>query len=609
MPSALMQSVVQRDVALRSTSGFLSSALTTVAVLVAVMAAIVFAPAARAQDSTGDAAVDSSQWQKALGLIPIQDGGRLMPLDTFARRLAVDLTGRATWREGKGPEGFSGRPAIELFADLIARPQEVFRSPLIAINHEELKREIGFDPDRKFFSPQEIMRAEPLHQLVGAMRERMAEDSNAKPSAIERKAAKVQNAAMAVAMFQRDRQFPLIPRTDSEIYATVGTATAEPGYEDVQAALWDFRTAYLTGDDVLGAVRNLESTIADHASTSESLARNVRLEYFYNHHRPWIWAAVANGVALLCLIGFAVTRLKLFAVLAGVAIAAALGEQFLGLWLRIDILDRAPVSNTYEAVLWMGIVSTLFGLVGQAFNRKGLYLAAGLVASMLCIIFSQLVPLTDQTNSIPAVLRSNYWLIIHVMTIVASYGAFLLAAVLGHTFLIRDVVLRRPADPNARLIVQTYRLIQLGLVLLTVGTILGGVWAAESWGRFWGWDPKETWALISIVLYFLVLHARYSGWIRDFGLAVLSVIGFISIVWTFYGVNYVMAAGLHSYGFGSGGEKWVGLWALGEVLFLALCFTRRKASSAQRAEAERSEEHEVAQSETAPPDESAPSTA
>lgn len=593
--------------------------LPTFAGLLLLACAAMLTPAARAQEApvgqapSGDtspsaeaAPAATEDWQRAFGMMPIQDGGRVMPLDTFARRLAVDLTGRAAWREGKGPEGFSGRPAIELLADLIARPQEVFRSPLIAVNHEGLKQQIGLEAGRKFFTPQEIMRAEKLHELVAGMQERRAADSGYKPSLAERKAGEAQTAAMTVAMFQRDRQFALIPRTDSPIYATVGTATAEPGYEDVQAALWDFRVAYLTGDDVGGAVERLKATIAGHAPTTPAVASNIRLEYFYTHHRPWIWAAVANGLAILCLIGLAITRLKVFAVLAGVAIVAALGEQLLGLGLRITILDRAPVSNTYEAVLWMGIVSTLFGLVGQAINRKGLYLAAGLTASMLCIIFSQLVPLTDQTNSIPAVLRSNYWLIIHVMTIVASYGAFLLAAVLGHAFLVRDVLLRRPVDPDARLIVQTYRLMQLGLVLLTVGTILGGVWAAESWGRFWGWDPKETWALISIVLYFLMLHARYSGWIRDFGLAVLSVIGFISIVWTFYGVNYVMATGLHSYGFGSGGEKWVGIWALIEIAFLGLCFTRRKASRVRKP-APRVSENNAA--EAVPPKGSSPTTA
>lgn len=581
------------------------------ALVMLVVAVTVLTLPVRAQESvpaTDTPAASDTTWQEAFGTIPIQDGGRIMPLDTYARRLAVSLTGRAEWREGKGPEGFTNRPAVELFADLISRPQEVFRSPLIAITHEELKAELGFDADRKFFSPQEIMRAEKLHQIVAQAQQRQAADANAKPTLMERKAGAAQTAAMSVAMFQRDKQFALVPRADSAIYATVGTATAEPGYEDVQTALWDFRVAYLKGENVGNAVENLRASIESHGQTPAKVARNVQLEYFYNHHRPWIWAAVANGLAILCLVGFSVTRLKLFAVLAGVAIVAALGEQLLGLGLRITILGRAPVSNTYEAVLWMGIVSTLFGLVGQAFNRKGLYLAAGLTASMLCIIFSQLVPLTDQTNSIPAVLRSNYWLIIHVMTIVASYGAFLLAAVLGHAFLVRDVLLRRPVDPKARLIVQTYRLMQLGLVLLTVGTILGGVWAAESWGRFWGWDPKETWALISIVLYFLMLHSRYSGWIRDFGLAVLSIIGFISIVWTFYGVNYVMATGLHSYGFGTGGEKWVFIWAVIELVFLGVCLTQRKAARASQMAARRAAASDTAEAAAANTSKSAQDT-
>jgi hypothetical protein len=139
----------------------------------------------------------------------------------------------------------------------------------------------------------------------------------------------------------------------------------------------------------------------------------------------------------------------------------------------------------------MGLVATAVGLVAQTFNRRGWYLAAGMGASLTAILFAMLVPLDDRTNSLPAVLRSNYWLILHVLTIVASYGGLLLAAVLGHVYLVRNVLLRRPDNaPTSRVIVQVYRTMQLGLVLLTVGTILGGVWAADSWGRFWGWDPK-----------------------------------------------------------------------------------------------------------------------
>ena len=88
-------------------------------------------------------------------------------------------------------------------------------------------------------------------------------------------------------------------------------------------------------------------------------------------------------------------------------------------------------------------------------------------------------------------------------------------------------------------------------------------------------DPKETWALVSIVVYFTMLHARHIGWLRDFWLAVAAIVGFMAIVWTFYGVNYVMGTGLHSYGFGSGGEFWVGLWALIETVFLVVCKVRQ----------------------------------
>jgi cytochrome c biogenesis factor len=140
--------------------------------------------------------------------------------------------------------------------------------------------------------------------------------------------------------------------------------------------------------------------------------------------------------------------------------------------------------------------------------------------------------------------------------------------------------------PNGKspLIIQIYRTIQLGVLLLTAGTILGGVWAADSWGRFWGWDPKETRALISIVVYFAMLHARYIGWLRDVGMAAAAIFGFLAIIWTFYGVNYVMATGLHSYGFGSGGEKWVARWAAFELVFLTVCKLKYNSLAAQRRE-------------------------
>ena len=124
------------------------------------------------------------------------------------------------------------------------------------------------------------------------------------------------------------------------------------------------------------------------------------------------------------------------------------------------------------------------------------------------------------------------------------------------------------------------------MLLLAAGTILGGVWADYSWGRFWGWDPKEVWALIALLGYLAVLHARFAGWILDFGLAALSVICFSLVVMAWYGVNFVLGAGLHSYGFGGGGAPYV-FSAIGlQSLFVAAAAVRYVASGAA-AEAER----------------------
>jgi ABC-type transport system involved in cytochrome c biogenesis permease subunit len=154
-------------------------------------------------------------------------------------------------------------------------------------------------------------------------------------------------------------------------------------------------------------------------------------------------------------------------------------------------------------------------------------------------------------------LRSNFWLITHVLTITLSYAAFALALGIGNITLGYYLVRSRNRETINALSKFTYRALQVGVLLLAAGTILGGVWADYAWGRFWGWDPKEVWALIALLGYLAVLHARYLGWVRQFGLAALSVICFSLVVMAWYGVNFVLGAGLHSYGFGGGGLSYV----------------------------------------------------
>jgi len=214
----------------------------------------------------------------------------------------------------------------------------------------------------------------------------------------------------------------------------------------------------------------------------------------------------------------------------------------------------------------------------QAAARKA-YAFSGAVMGLIGALLAYYAPptvLDKSIGSLRPVLRDNFWLTAHVLTITASYGAGALALALGNLALFHYLFGRyqpipsefpegpseasesprpiRRAPPACRPLAQyIYRSMQVAVLLLAAGTLLGALWADVAWGRFWGWDAKEVWALISLLVYMAVLHGRYIGWFGDFGLAVFSVLGATSILMAWYGVNYVLDVGLHSYGRGTGG--------------------------------------------------------
>jgi ABC-type transport system involved in cytochrome c biogenesis permease subunit len=208
--------------------------------------------------------------------------------------------------------------------------------------------------------------------------------------------------------------------------------------------------------------------------------------------------------------------------------------------------------------------------------RAWFYLLAALPVSVSILFIVGQFPLILSNNIDPLVpvLRSNYWLTIHVLTITLSYAAFALAMGFAHIMLFRYLRDPEHAAADATMHFWLYRILQLGVLLLAAGTILGGVWANYSWGRFWGWDPKETWALITLLCYILVLHGRLAGWWADFGLIMGSVICFLSVVMAWYGVNFILGAGLHSYGFGVGGESYVMVAVALDLAFVAVAAVR-----------------------------------
>jgi ABC-type transport system involved in cytochrome c biogenesis permease subunit len=259
----------------------------------------------------------------------------------------------------------------------------------------------------------------------------------------------------------------------------------------------------------------------------------------------------------------------------------ALGAGFLlntyGMVLRILISGRPPVTNMYETIVFVAWGGMLFALVFEAVYRVRYFAACAAAVSTIALIIADNVPIFDGAISpLVPVLRDNMWLTVHVLTIMLGYAAFTLAMGIGHLnlglyfFRPREVVLFKTLS------LFLYRALQVGTLFLAVGTLLGGVWASYSWGRFWGWDPKETWALIATLGYLAILHARMTGWIKDFGMAVGSLVGYLLVLMAWYGVNFVLGTGLHSYGFGSGGYWYVGAFVAFEALVITAAVLRRR---------------------------------
>ena len=248
--------------------------------------------------------------------------------------------------------------------------------------------------------------------------------------------------------------------------------------------------------------------------------------------------------------------------------------QTVGLGTRWAIADRAPVSDMYESLVFMGWGAIALGLIAEAVNRKRfLALSAGLMG-FVCLAFAENLPIDSAINPLVPVLAHTFWLSVHVMTVMLSYSAFALAMVLGHVMIFFEVFRREKIALMKPLSMLLYKTLQVGVLFLAAGIIFGAVWANESWGRYWGWDPKETWSLITFFVYLAIIHARFAGWLRHFGLAVTAILGFLAVVMTYYGVNFILAAGMHAYGFSEGGQFYVALYAVLEIAIVAGAYLR-----------------------------------
>ncbi len=338
---------------------------------------------------------------------------------------------------------------------------------------------------------------------------------------------------------------------------------------------------YKTADELIESINGFQKKFGSKVRPSDD---KISLEILYNKYDVFkklpYWYITASILMLLFTILTIFKERKVLNYLVNfmhVIIGLLFSLHTLGLIARWFISGHAPWSNAYESIIYVAWATMFFGL---AFDRKSkLTVASSAFVTAMILMAAYMNWIDPEIANLQPVLNS-YWLMIHVAVIVASYGPFALGMILGAVSLLLILFTNEKNKAKMDLNIQEITYINemaltIGLIMLTIGNFLGGQWANESWGRYWGWDPKETWALISIMVYAFVIHARFVPSLRGkWVFNLMSMFAFISILFTYYGVNFHLV-GLHSYASGEAKSlDWIYYSLAGITLFGAISYPK-----------------------------------
>ncbi|MEC9283374.1 MAG: cytochrome c biogenesis protein CcsA [Bdellovibrionota bacterium] len=512
----------------------------------------------------------------ALGKLAVQDGGRIKPFDTFAKESLQLIHGKSK---------LNGREAVEVVFTWMLLPDVWSKMEFLKIDYRKLKEDLDLEPTKKYFSMAEIMSHPKLPAIIQTM--------NNKAEAKERlnsydQAIQILNNQLSLYQAISNNLHPgWIPSEEAENnkWKHLGQFTEE------QSA--DFGQVTRAFVAIIKAKQNnlkeiptkaLDLAVDSFFNKYQNVEASSQLgiEIHYNKLHPFQWAWILYLLATIFFFLSSLLSKESLYKTGLVLILAAFAMHIYGFSLRVLLTGRPPVSNMYETVVWVPFGTVLFALFFEWKKRSQFMLLGASLTGAFCMLLADFAPnvLDPSLQPLEPVLRSNLWLTVHVLTITISYGAFFLAFTLGDLALFYIIKGEKKfKDKIKDLSGAIYRAEKVGVVLLAAGTILGGVWADYSWGRFWGWDPKETWALIALLGYLALLHAKQGGHIKQVGMIAGSVVSFSLVIMAWYGVNYVLGAGLHSYGFGAGGLEYVaGFVGIHIIFVIFVLFGRKKES-------------------------------
>ena len=334
-------------------------------------------------------------------------------------------------------------------------------------------------------------------------------------------------------------------------YAKMAGALAANNPEAFNAALRDYRSSLVP--------------------TQTQALSKARAEVFFNQLEPFYGAMVIYILAGLLAVFFWFNMSETLRRSAMWLICLAFVIHTFGLVYRMVLEGRPPVTNLYSSAIFIGWGAVLLGMILERFFKNGIGACVSSVIGFITLIIAHhLAREGDTMEMMRAVLDTNFWLATHVVAVTVGYASTYVAGFLALIYILRGVFTKTlDADTGRSLARMVYGIVCFATLFSFVGTVLGGIWADQSWGRFWGWDPKENGALIIVLWNALILHLRWGGVIRERGLMNCAVFGNIVTAWSWFGVN-MLGIGLHSYGFTDAAFKWLILFVGSQLGIIAL---------------------------------------
>ena len=293
-------------------------------------------------------------------------------------------------------------------------------------------------------------------------------------------------------------------------------------------------------------------------------------EAIFNRIAPFYLSMVVYVIAFLCAIGSwlwpgeTLRKAAFRALLIGFVIHTA------GLIVRMILEGRPPVTNLYSSAVFIGWGAIVLSIAIEVFYRNAIGTSVATVVGFATLLIAHHLSLSGDTlEMMRAVLDTNFWLATHVVVITLGYSATFLAGGIAIVYIIRRIFGKIPESAATSMRGMVYGVICFATLASFVGTVLGGIWADQSWGRFWGWDPKENGALLIVIWNVIILHARWGGMVKERGMMVMAVFGNIVTSWSWFGTN-MLGIGLHSYGFTDAAFFWLSAFILSQLVVMAI---------------------------------------